>query len=242
MKNLEDEIFAENKLTALAQSVFEEAKALGFGPSDYVKLVSSILDFTPLKTENKITDNDGTKIKLSDVNKLPIISKNLIIRKYEKETDKEVLKKWLIDEKSKLFLLSRTSDSDLNIDNLDNNETNLFGLVTLKNNLPIGLLALLNIDKKNKKAEMRKLIGNSQYRGRGFAKEATRLWIDYCTNVYNLNKIYINTLEINIQNISLNRRLGFKIEGVLKNECNINGKPFDVFRMAYYINKNKEKS
>ncbi len=235
MKKLEDEVLTNNNLVALAKSIYEEAKAMGFTSTDYVKLVNSILSFTMLKNEEPTTDKKD-KLDNSVVKELPIISENLIIRKYSKETDREVLKSWLTDEKSKLFLLSRTSANNLDIDKLDNDESHLFGLVTLRNGTPIGLLALLNIDKKNKKAEMRKLIGNSEYRGRGFAKEATRLWIDYCINVFELKKIYINTLEINIKNISLNRHLGFKIEGVLKNECYIDGKHYDVFRMAYYKN------
>ena len=234
MKKLENEILTDNNLTALAKSIYEEAKAMGFTSADYVKLVNLILNFTMLKKEDNSTDNIPKELNNTVKNELPIISKSLIIRKYDKQTDREVLKNWLTDEKSKLFLLSRTSANDLNIEELDNDENHLFGLVTLSNGTPIGLLALLNIDKKNKKAEMRKLIGHSQYRGRGFAKEATRLWIDYCLNNFGLNKIYINTLEINIQNISLNRHLGFKIEGVLKNECYIDGKHYDVFRMAYY--------
>jgi len=234
MKKLENEILTDNNLTVLAKSIYEEAKAMGFTSADYVKLVNLILNFTMLKKEDTLTDNNKTEQRNTVISELPIISKNLIIRKYDKQTDREIIKNWLMDEKSKLFLLSRTSANDLDIEKLDNDEKHLFGIVTLSNGLPIGLLALLNIDRKNKKAEMRKLIGNSQYRGRGFAKEATRLWIEYCINNYGLNKIYINTLEINIQNISLNRHLGFKIEGVLKNECYIDGKHFDVFRMAYY--------
>ncbi len=236
MKKLEDEVLTSNNLTALAKSIYEEAKAMGFTSTDYVKLVNAILNFTVLKKDDSVSSKKTVNYK-PVVSELPIISEKLIIRKYNKETDKEILKKWLTDEKSKLFLLSRTSANNLNIDKLDNDENHLFGLVTLKNGTPIGLLALLNIDRKNKKAEMRKLIGNSEYRGRGFAKEATRLWIDYCLNVFGLKKIYINTLEINIQNISLNRHLGFKIEGVLKNECYIDGKHYDVFRMAYYKNE-----
>lgn len=233
MKKLENEVLTDNNLSALAKSIYEEAKAMDFTSADYVKLVNLILSFTMLNKEDSSPDIIREKNKLLIVNEFPIISKNLIIRKYNKQTDREVLKKWLTDEKSNLFLLSRTSADNLNIEKLDNDEKHLFGLVTLKNGTPIGLLALLNIDKKNKKAEMRKLIGNSQYRGKGLAKEATRLWIGYCIRTFGLNKIYINTLEANIQNISLNRHLGFKIEGILKNECYIDGEYYDVFRMAY---------
>jgi len=204
-----------------------------FTSADYVKLMNAILGFSMAKNTESV-ENNILKTNSFVTNKFPLHSENLVIRKYDKIKDKKTLKIWFNDEKSKLFLLSRTTSEDLELRNISDDKRNLIGVITLKDNIPIGLLAFLHIDSKNKKAEMRKLIGKTKYRGKGFAKEASRLWIKYGTESLGLNKIYINTLEANIKNISLNRQLGFKIEGVLKKECFINGKEHDVFRMAYY--------
>jgi len=161
-------------------------------------------------------------------------TKNLKIREYSEKKDKKIVEKWFEDETSRLFLLSTTSLQNLNIDFISTDNKNIFGTITLKNDLPIGLLAILNIDPKNKKGEMRKLIGDLNYRGKGFAKEASKRWIDYCINSLGLRKIYINTIETNINNISLNRQLGFEIEGLFKKDIVLDGIEHDVLRMAYF--------
>ncbi len=234
MKNIESEILSEANVETLAMSIYQESKEMGFVPADYVKLMNSILGFSM----EKVNNGNNTIVVPKGIDEIatdfPLKSKNLIIRRYEKIKDEVILKKWFEDENSRLFLLSRTTSEDLELESLSDDETNSIGMITLLDGTPIGLLALLHIDKKNKKAEMRKLIGSTEYRGRGLAKEASKLWLAYGTKVLGLNKIYINTLEANINNISLNRQLGFKIEGVLKNECVINNQEHDVFRMAYY--------
>ncbi|MDX1700232.1 MAG: GNAT family protein, partial [Melioribacteraceae bacterium] len=103
-----------------------------------------------------------------------------------------------------------------------------------KNKKPIGLLSLLNIDEDNSKAEMRKMIGDVNYRGKGYAKEATSAWLHFSTEFKKINKIYINTVETNLQNVSINRRLGLQLEGLLKKELIIDNVEHDVLRMAYF--------
>jgi len=69
-------------------------------------------------------------------------------------------------------------------------------------------------------------------RSKGFAKEATKLWIHYGITKLGLKKIYLNTLYTNIRNISLNEELGFKIEGILRNEVFFDERYHDVSRMG----------
>jgi len=234
MKNIESKILSEANVETLAMSIYKESKDMGFTSADYVKLMNSILGFSIEKVTDGMSTLEVPKEMDEVATDFPLKSKNVIIRKYEKTKDEVILKKWFEDDNSRLFLLSRTTSEDLVLESLSDDKSNSIGMITLLDGKPIGVLALLHIDEKNKKAEMRKLIGSSQYRGRGLAKEASKLWLAYGTKVLGLNKIYINTLEANISNISLNRQLGFKIEGVLKKECIINSQEHDVFRMAYY--------
>jgi diamine N-acetyltransferase len=134
-------------------------------------------------------------------------------------------------------LLSTTTKQILDVTSLKKDEKNIFATICLKNGDQIGLLAILNVDPSSKKGEMRKMIGEIEHRGKGFAKEATEVWLDYCTNFVGLNKIYINTVETNIRNIAINRNLGFSVEGLLKKECIIDNIEHDVLRMAYFKNK-----
>jgi len=106
--------------------------------------------------------------------------------------------------------------------------------VTLMDDTPIGAVAFLNYDVMQFKAELRKLIGEPNMRGKGLGKEATRLWIRYGTETLDLKKIYLNTLDTNIRNIRLNEEIGFRVEGILRNEVFVDGKYKDLLRMGLW--------
>ena len=93
-------------------------------------------------------------------------------------------------------------------------------------------MGYLDYDTNQHKAEMRKLIGEDEHRGKGHAKEATNLWIQYGINNLGLKKIFLNTIENNIRNVTLNKELGFQIEGILRKECFIDNKYYDLLRMG----------
>ncbi|MBK7106360.1 MAG: GNAT family N-acetyltransferase [Ignavibacteriae bacterium] len=232
MKKIENPVISEVNLKALAKSIYQESTMMGFNSNDYIKLTNEILGMT---IDKKVIKEIPEEIKIvEDDDRFPLKTQNLKIREYSEKKDKKIIEKWFEDETSRLFLLSTTSLQNLNIDFISSDNKNIFATITLKNDLPIGLLAILNIDHKNKKGEMRKLIGDLNYRGKGFAKEASIRWIDYCTNSLELRKIYINTIETNINNISLNRQLGFEIEGLFKKDIVLDGIEHDVLRMAYF--------
>lgn len=71
-------------------------------------------------------------------------------------------------------------------------------------------------------------------RGMGLAKEATKIWIRYGVTVLKLKKIYLSTLDTDIRNIRLNEALGFKVEGILRNEIYLDGVYHDVLRMGLW--------
>ena len=73
------------------------------------------------------------------------------------------------------------------------------------------LIGLLNYKILNHDvAEAGKLIGNEKYLGRGYAKEAFKIWIDFGFDILKLKKIIIKTRSNNLPNIALNKKLGFK--------------------------------
>mgnify|MGYP001203307838 CR=1 FL=1 len=80
---------------------------------------------------------------------------------------------------------------------------------------PIGTLNF--IFKENSSAEAGKLIGNVEFLGKGYAKEAFSLWVKYGFKSLNLKSIYILTKSTNQNNIILNEKIGFKKSLKLKN-------------------------
>lgn len=73
---------------------------------------------------------------------------------------------------------------------------------------PIGTVNYV-LNSKNE-AEAGKLIGEQDYWGKGYAKEAFRIWINFGFNNLSLKKIIIKTNLNNLKNIRLNLSLGFK--------------------------------
>jgi RimJ/RimL family protein N-acetyltransferase len=106
-------------------------------------------------------------------------------------------------------------------------------MITTLEGKPIGALAYLDHDVDHKRAELRKLIGDPEFRGMGLAEEATQLWIAYGIHALHLEKIYVSTLQTHINNIKLNEKIGFQVEGLLRDEVLIDGTRHDVLRMGY---------
>ena len=79
---------------------------------------------------------------------------------------------------------------------------------------------------------LRKLIRRAQFRGRGLAEDASRLWIEYGFGALDLQKIYVSTLQTHISNINLNERIGFQVEGLLRDDVLIDGNRHVVLSMG----------
>lgn len=224
----------EETIDALSRNFFKEAEEYGFGYEHYIKFVNTLLEYA---IDGKINGTNRTKKASSfehkdNVPSLPIQSENLSIGALDINADVEVIHEWLKDEYGKYFMLSFSSHEPMDIDQLLVNENNHFGLITVDYSKPVGLMAFLNHDSEFHKAELRKLIGVPEFRGKGLGKEATTRWIAYGRDGLGLKKIYLRTVETNIRNIKLNEELGFKVEGILRNEVILNNTYYDVLRMG----------
>ena len=101
---------------------------------------------------------------------------------------------------------------------------------------PVGIIGLLNIDLKNKKAEYYITLGEKQYRGKGIAYQASMEILKYAFHELELNKIYLYTETENINAQKLFDKLGFIKEGLLKQDLIMNNQKKD--RYIYAIFKN----
>jgi len=220
---------------AISKTILNETSKWGFKPSDYISLVNGLLDLSLIKsTKNESKEKNEEKSKRGKLD-FPLLGKQIQVRLFDKDTDYKIVQGWLKDEAGRWFLLSRSSSSGKTLQQLLEDERNIFGIISLADSTPIGLMGFLNYDQNNHKVEMRKLIGEEIHRGKGYAKEATMLWIQYGINNLGLKKIYLNTIENNIRNVTLNKELGFQIEGILRKEFVINNEYYDVIRMGYIV-------
>ena len=101
----------------------------------------------------------------------------------------------------------------------------------------IGFMGLKNISKRNKNAELFICIGDDDYRGKGVGKISMKWLINYGFNKLKLHKINLGVFEENVPAIKLYESLGFKTEGVMRDDAFFHKKFHDVLLMAIF-NKN----
>ena len=110
-------------------------------------------------------------------------------------------------------------------------ETTRYDAVIEADGVPVGTIGLLSIDRKNSKAEYYIAMGETSYKGKGVAKEASKLILAYGFEELGLNRIYLFTEVDNIAAQKLFERVGFKREGIRKQDVYSHGAFAD--RIAY---------
>jgi len=120
------------------------------------------------------------------------------------------------------------------------NDTNRFDAVMEADGVPVGTIGLLSIDRKNSKAEYYVAMGETSYKGKGVAKEASRLILQYGFEKLGLNRIYLFTETDNIAAQKLFEKVGFTREGIIRQDIISHGKYVD--RVAYgYLKEDWDK-
>jgi len=98
----------------------------------------------------------------------------------------------------------------------------------------IGNGGLSQINYIVRKANLWMIIGEKDYWGKGLASEAVELVLDYAFKEVNLNKIYAGIFEPNIASWKCAEKVGFKLEGRLKNVVYVNGEYQDARKYAFF--------
>ncbi|GGF13789.1 acetyltransferase [Halobacillus andaensis] len=99
---------------------------------------------------------------------------------------------------------------------------------------PLGITSLINIDYKNRNAECIIDIGEHEYWGNGYGKEALQLLIKYSFVELNLHKVYLRVFSFNDRAISLYEKMGFRIEGEQIDQLFRDGEWHNVVLMAIF--------
>lgn len=229
----------QETIKAFARTICEEARRYGFDQIDTVRLINAMLDIAPGAGEERDTapsgdDDDAGPLRIDS---FPLESARLRIRLADPDQDLAELENWIGDDYGRHFLLSCATAQSTDMPSLLANERNAVGIVMDEEDRSIGAVAYLDIDPVQRRAELRKLIGDRDFRGKGYAAEATRLWIEYGARHLKLEKIYVSTLQTHLRNIRLNESVGFRVEGVLHREVRIGDERHDVLRMGLCLNE-----
>ncbi len=96
----------------------------------------------------------------------------------------------------------------------------------------IGIIGLNNIDARNRHAALGIGIGEKQFWGKGYGTEATGLVIRYAFQTLNLNRLWLHVYEFNTRAIRVYEKLGFQVEGRLRQDTFCEGRYWDTLVMG----------
>ncbi len=99
-------------------------------------------------------------------------------------------------------------------------------------NIHIGSVGLKDIDSKNKKASLGITIGDKNYWGKGYGKDAVKLILDYAFKSLNLHRVDLGVYDFNMRAQKLYKKMGFKIEGVERESIFYKGKFYNKIKMG----------
>lgn len=91
-----------------------------------------------------------------------------------------------------------------------------------------GSIRIKDIDTFDRKAAIGYFLG-SQFAGQGFMTASVRVVLDYCFNVLQLNRIALHCAATNTPSKAVAARLGFTLEGILRQDEWLNGAFVDQY-------------
>ncbi len=159
------------------------------------------------------------------------------LRGVEKEDYTEGMHKWAGDPDFNRFLshgvrpATKTAMENL-YEDLKSKENIIFAITDSRTEKTIGIIGLHHINWQTASAEYTIHIGEKAYWGTGCAKEATEYILRHAFSVLNLNKVWLGVAEPNAKAVKFYQKMGFRTEGVLRDEIFAEGRYFNSIRMG----------
>lgn len=98
----------------------------------------------------------------------------------------------------------------------------------LADDKPIGTVAFMNLDQRNRHAELAIVIGDKNYWGQGLGPQLMKQQLEWGFNGLNLNRLYLHVFAFNERTQKLYKKMGFKHEGTKREMLFRDGKYQDV--------------
>jgi len=89
-------------------------------------------------------------------------------------------------------------------------EGHVYAIVDLKTDTLIGNVALIDIDHLDRQCKLGIFIGNKDYWGKGYGREAIRLLLGFAFNRLNMNNVLLNVYAPNERAYRCYRSVGFR--------------------------------
>jgi len=172
-----------------------------------------------------------------------LIGERLYLRRLEESDVGEDYLGWLNDYEVTRYLESGKFPSTLEglrsyLEHFRASTTDLiFAIVDREADQHIGNATLNRINWINRTADTGLMIGRKEFWGKGYAFEAWSLLIEYAFQRLGLQKVIAGAAADNIASIVTLEKLGFRIEGKLRQEFLLNGEYRDVVRLGLLRNE-----
>jgi RimJ/RimL family protein N-acetyltransferase len=165
-----------------------------------------------------------------------ITGERIILRAWEK-TDLEVFTRWFNDPEVTIYVNndaypchSTEQEERYMASRIDDHNT--YCITLRENGKPIGNCDIHKIDLRNRTAEVGIVIGEKEYWGRGYGREALRLLLEIGFEGMGLNRISLLVVDQNERAFRCYRAAGFREEGRLRQQSYIKGTFYDDIIMS----------
>lgn len=151
--------------------------------------------------------------------------------------DLESCQGWLNDPEVHQYLqrsrpLNRVEEREW-LEKLHRNENDhLFGITLREGGRLIGTCGLHRASLPHRSAELGIVIGEAEFQGKGYGREAIGLLLDYGFGTLNLNRIELRVYANNARGIRCYEACGFKREGVKREARWWDGRWWDILEYA----------
>ncbi|WP_431799468.1 GNAT family N-acetyltransferase [Halobacillus andaensis] len=161
-------------------------------------------------------------------------TERIYFRKLEKD-DISILHRWQNDtdvymNMSDSFDLYSLEDIEKFYDEIKDGKNYI--IVEKNTNKEIGRVALPFLDYEQRNTEILIMIGEKNYWGKGYGKEAFQIILDYVFNELNLHRVGLKVFSFNEKAYKMYEKFGFKIEGEIRESLYRNGKWHDTYLMG----------
>jgi RimJ/RimL family protein N-acetyltransferase len=165
-----------------------------------------------------------------------LIGAKVYLRPLER-ADAPVLLPWFNDPEVTRTLLRyrplNLQEEEAFLDRMSESEHDLaLGVVVRANDQLVGATGFHHMDFRNRHCSFGISIGEKSEWGKGYGTEATALMVQYAFDTLNLNRVWLHVYEYNQRGLRAYEKVGFKREGVLRQECYREGRYWDTIVMA----------
>jgi diamine N-acetyltransferase len=164
-----------------------------------------------------------------------LVGANIYLRPVER-ADAPTFVGWLNDAEVTRYLLAYRpmtlrAEEDF-IDRAGEGDDVILGIVLREGDRLIGGTGLHQIDQRCRRACFGIFLGDKESWGKGYGTEATRLLLGYAFGTLNLNRVWLHAFEYNERGLRCYEKIGFRREGVLRQDTFRDGRYWDTVAMA----------